>query len=136
MEKETTALQIQLDREESRKSKTTRREIKFFLLDLQNGNVSDTKYRKTLINTLVDRIYLYDDGRLIMVCNNGDTTTEINFSLTDDTERDILATSRSEGYNTGDLRPPVQITIRGLALCGYFFAQSQAVIATASCKHP
>jgi len=106
MEKERSELQIQLDSEESRKITITRKEIRFFLMDLRNGDASDLKHRKALIKALIHKIYLYDDGKLTIICNNGDTTTEINTSLIDDIESDMLAKSHSESYYLGDSRPP------------------------------
>jgi DNA invertase Pin-like site-specific DNA recombinase len=106
MDKESKELQIQLAIEESRKVTITRREIIFFLKDLQNGDVSDIKYRKTLISVLVNKIYLYDDGRLTIVFNSGDTTTEIDLNLIDSIEKDIPVCSSGEGYFMGDNRPP------------------------------
>jgi len=97
-------LQIQLAIEESRKVRITRREIVFFLKDLQNGDVSDVKYRKTLIRVLIDKIYLYDDGRLTIIFYNGDKTIEIDVNLIDEIERDIPV---EEGcYFMDDSAPP------------------------------
>ena len=109
MGKEAKELEIQLAIEESRKVKMTRREIVFFLKDLQNGDVSDVKYRKTLISVLVNKIYLYDDGRLTIIFNNGDTTTEVDVNLIDSIERDIPVCSHDGGYFIGDDRPPSKI---------------------------
>jgi len=36
-------------------------QIRFFLTDLRKGDINDPKYRKMLINVLVNKIYLYDD---------------------------------------------------------------------------
>ena len=106
MSKEAKELEIQLAIEESRKVKMTRREIVFFLKDLQNGDVSDIKYRKTLINVLVNKIYLYDDGRLTIVFYNGDTTTEVESNLIEDIEKDIPVESENKGYFMGNVPPP------------------------------
>jgi len=106
MGKEAKELEIQLAIEESRKVKMTRREIVFFLKDLQTGDISDIKYRKTLIGVLVNKIYLYDDGRLTIVFNNGDTTTEIDLNLIDSIEKDIPVSNSSRGYFMGNDRPP------------------------------
>ena len=37
-------------------------EIKFFLNEMRKGNVEDMKYRKMLVNTLINKVYLYDDS--------------------------------------------------------------------------
>lgn len=41
-------------------------QIKFFLENIRNGNINDIKYRKMLINTLINKIYLYDDSMTII----------------------------------------------------------------------
>lgn len=107
MGKEEKELQIQLAIEESRKVKITRREIVFFLKDLQNGDVSNIKYRKILINVLVNKIYLYDDGRLTIVFNNGDTTTEVDVNLIEDIENDIPIQRENGSYFIGNDGPPL-----------------------------
>ena len=105
MEKQLKELQLQLVIEESRKIKITHREIIFFLKDLQNGDVSDIKYRKMLITVLVNRIYLYDGGKLTIILYNGDTTVEIEAALINDIEREINANC-GEGYFIGDNPSP------------------------------
>jgi DNA invertase Pin-like site-specific DNA recombinase len=102
MLKELKDLQIQFAIEESRKVKITRREIIFFLKDLQNGDISDSKYRKTLITVLINKIYIYDDGRLTILFYNGDTTTEIDIGSIDMIEKDIPAEINNRGYFLGD----------------------------------
>lgn len=37
-------------------------EIKFFLNEMRKGNVEDMRYRKMLVNTLINKVYLYDDN--------------------------------------------------------------------------
>lgn len=37
-------------------------EIKFFLNEMRKGNVEDIRYRKMLVNTLINKVYLYDDN--------------------------------------------------------------------------
>jgi DNA invertase Pin-like site-specific DNA recombinase len=46
-------------------------EVKFFFEKFKNGNASDTAYRTALIDTFVNRIYLYDgeDARIEIFCN-------------------------------------------------------------------
>ena len=107
MDKQAKGLQTQLAIEESRKTKITRREIVFFLKDLQNGDISDMKYRKMLINVLVSRIHLYDDGRLTIIFYSGDKTISMDVNLIDDIEREINANcSGGGGYYTGDSPSP------------------------------
>ena len=44
----------------------TVQEVRFFLHRLQKGDINDMKYRKTLVDVLVNRIYLYDDKMTIL----------------------------------------------------------------------
>jgi|GEM_PF-690773 len=92
---EETALQIDLTREEGRKITIYHKEITFFLTDLRNGDANDIKYKKMLINVLVDKIYLYDDGKLTIVCYNGDTTVEIETNVIDKIEKDCYINNTS-----------------------------------------
>lgn len=78
-------LQKQLDIETSQNVSITEQEIKFFLYQLQKGNVDDMMYRKTLVNTFVNRIYLYDD-RLKIIFNTGDSEISIDDELLSDIE--------------------------------------------------
>lgn len=55
-------------------------EIRFFLTDLRNGDINDEKYRKMLVNVLVNEIYLYDDKTTIHF-NSGDRPVEITLDL-------------------------------------------------------
>ena|GEM_PF-6954687 len=76
----------------------------FFLKDLQNASHSNImKHRKTLIKVLVDRIYLYDDGRITMLCYNGDTTTEIDVNLIKEIEKEIPEQAKNKSYFLGNL---------------------------------
>lgn len=57
---------IQLAIEQSKLVNLTEEQIKFFLEDLRNGDLNDIKYRKTLVNIFVNRIYLHDDKYTII----------------------------------------------------------------------
>ena len=37
-------------------------QVKFFLKQIRSGNVNSLKYRKLLVNVLINKIYLYDDN--------------------------------------------------------------------------
>ena len=53
--------------EEANQLKITIPQIKFFLKELKKGNVQDIKYRKMLIDLFIKQIYLYDDGRIMII---------------------------------------------------------------------
>ncbi len=59
-------LQEQLDRETLGHHILTDTEIEFFLRDLRKGSINDFKYRQMLINTMINRIYVYHDRILIL----------------------------------------------------------------------
>lgn len=52
-------------------------QIKFFLESLRNGDINDIRYRKTLVNIFVNRIYLYDD-KYTMILNVGNREITVN----------------------------------------------------------
>ena len=78
-------LNKQLVIEKSQTLSISENEIKFFLTQMKNGNVDDLMYRKTLINTFINRIYLYDD-KLTIIFNTGDKPVEVDDKLLSDIE--------------------------------------------------
>ena len=96
-----TELRTELDQTEktlkSEKSKIvvlTKDEIKFFLLQLRNGNTDNIKYRKILINIFVNKIYLYDD-KIMIIFNVGKEPLTITVSLLEELEANLLCTNGS-----------------------------------------
>lgn len=67
----------QLESEKLKLVNLTQEQIIFFLEDLRNGDINDIKYRKTLVNIFVNRIYLYDD-KYTMLLNVGNKRITIN----------------------------------------------------------
>jgi len=67
-QEELTIIKKQLQNEKGKLINLTEEEIVFFLEQFRDGNVDDIAYRKTLINVLINRIYLYDD-KLITIFN-------------------------------------------------------------------
>ena len=62
MEIERTRLKDNIAIEESQHVKLTVGQVKYFLLQLRRGNINDIKYRRLLINTLIYKVYIYDNG--------------------------------------------------------------------------
>lgn len=96
-----TELRTELDQTEKtlklEKSKIvvlTKDEIKFFLLQLRNGNTDDIKYRKILVNIFVNKIYLYDD-KIMIIFNVGKEPLTITVSLLEELEANLLCTNGS-----------------------------------------
>lgn len=69
-----------LIQEESNHILISTSEIKFFLKQLMKGNIQDFKYRKMLINTLINRVYLYK-SKIVIVYNINNREQEIEISL-------------------------------------------------------
>lgn len=70
-----------------------------FLISIRDGSIDDIEYQKLLINTLVDRIYLYDDHFRIQLTNSGNKGKTTNRG-SHEIER-YFATSSSTTRNIG-----------------------------------
>jgi len=60
-------LEIELRYEEANNINIKKPQIRFILNDLKNGDPNDEKYRSMLINTFVYKVYLYNDGKIIII---------------------------------------------------------------------
>ena len=79
VEKETNSLEKELAKQEKKQLDITVDNIKYFLTGLRDGYVDTPKYRKTLINALVNRIYLYDD-KMIIIINTQNESVDIDLT--------------------------------------------------------
>lgn len=75
--------------EEKQFVKITVPQVKFFLSHLRNGKINDEKYRKMLIDILINRIYLYDD-KITIIFNTQDKPIELEISLINDMESSLM----------------------------------------------
>ena len=66
MEEQHKEIEKELLLEGMQKVDITVQEIKFFLNEMRKGNVDDMQYKKALINSLVNKVYLYDDNLTII----------------------------------------------------------------------
>ena len=66
LEKEKTENLNEIAHIESSHINLTIPQIKFFLENIRNGNINDIKYKKVLIQTLINKIYLYDNSVIIL----------------------------------------------------------------------
>lgn len=73
-------VKILLENEKVKLSSLNEDRINFFLSQLKNGNLDNIKYRKTLINLFVNRIYLYED-EITMIFNVGKETITVTEPL-------------------------------------------------------
>ena len=79
LEKEIKVLEKELVKEEKKQFDITVDNIKYFLTDIRNGSIDTPHYRKSLINALVNRIYLYDD-KMIVYINTQNNGVDIDMS--------------------------------------------------------
>ena len=70
-EKELENLKRQLQIEERRMQIIDTDEVKDFLIMIRDGKINNEKYRKILLKTFIDRIYLYDNYFSIMLNYSG-----------------------------------------------------------------
>lgn len=61
----------------------TEQQIIYFLKKLKDGNINDIKYRKTLVNLFVNKIYVYDD-EFTITFNVGENPLTVTRSLLKD----------------------------------------------------
>ena len=80
----------------------TEREIQFFLVQLRNGKIDDIKYRKTLVNLFINRIYVYDE-EITIIFNVGKNPLTMNKTLLKEVESN-LKNAKSSYFN--NLSPP------------------------------
>ena len=66
IEQEKVELRKQIMEEQGNYITVTLTQVKNFLKLIKKGSVKDLKYRKMLINVLIDKIYIYDDSITIM----------------------------------------------------------------------
>ncbi len=66
IEQERIDIQKQIIEEEGNYIRVTVSQVKNFLKQIKKGSVNDIKYKKMLINVLINKIYLYDDNITIM----------------------------------------------------------------------
>lgn len=102
LESEHAEIERQIAQEEVVLSTITVPKIKFFLTALKKGDINDIKYRKTLINIFINKIFLYDD-RVTITFNSGDETVTINEILLSEIEENDSRTK--DLFLTGDGPP-------------------------------
>jgi len=78
--KERVNIDKELALEKAQRVNLTAPQIKYYLGQLKKGDLKDTKYRKTLIHTFVNAVYVYDD-RITIFFNSGDTLICIDKAL-------------------------------------------------------
>ena len=72
-------------------------EVRFFLNQFRKGDVNDLKYRQALVDTFVNKIYLYDD-KMTVLYNTQDSHSDVTI--------DDLSSSRVALVESGGIEPP------------------------------
>ena len=62
METEHKNIENEIRIESSQKVNLDEMQIRYFLEQLKNGDIDDIKYRKMIVNVLINKVYLYDDN--------------------------------------------------------------------------
>lgn len=74
--KEHDDLERQIFMEKTSNTVPTVNEIRFFLNQFRKGDINDAKYRQALVDTFVNKIYLYDD-KMTVLYNTQDSHSEM-----------------------------------------------------------
>lgn len=86
LEKEYSELERLIAIEEETYTNVSEETVVLFLSALKRGRINDMKYRKTLIDIFVNRIYLYDD-KITITYNSGGEPVTITDKLLSDLEK-------------------------------------------------
>lgn len=63
LENEKQSVETQIAREEIKKPLLTKERIMYWLLSFKSGDINDIEYKRKVIDTLVNSVYVYDDGK-------------------------------------------------------------------------
>lgn len=85
LELEKNNIETQIAREEIKKPLLTKERIMYWLISFKSGDINDVEYRRRVIDTLVNSVYVYDDGekgrRIVFTFNiSGQNTATISCS--------------------------------------------------------
>lgn len=101
LESEKNDIEGRIAREKMKKPLLTKERIMYWLLSFKSGNINDNEYRRRVIDTLVNSVYVYDDGdngrRIVLTFNiSGQNTATISCS-------DIACSAPPKGANPNSL---------------------------------
>lgn len=103
-------IKLEINEEERALSFMTAPQVKFFLHSLKKGDINDIKYQRLLINTFVNKIYLYDD-RITIIFNASNTPYEIKDKLLSDIEEKNEHCMGKKGLFIDCNAPPIQMAV-------------------------
>lgn len=100
LETERRDLEEQITKEEAKKPLLTKERIMFWLDSFKRGDINDVEYQRRIIDTLVNSVYVYDDGgngrKIVLTFNlSGDNTATIKSSDIDCTAPPYCANPNS-----------------------------------------
>jgi len=81
-------------------------EVRFFLNQFRKGDVNDIKYRQALVDTFVNKIYLYND-KMTVLYNTQDSHSDVTI--------DDLSSSRVALVEVAGVEPASESTLTGLS---------------------
>ncbi len=80
LEQQKSELSVQIIKEEMAKPNLTKEQLIYFFVRLRKLNINKLEHRRRLIDTFINKIVLYDDGRIFIGCNYKDCSKEITFA--------------------------------------------------------
>jgi hypothetical protein len=83
LEKEVVELEKQVMVEENQQYGLSEVDIMYFLSHLRSGNIDDIEYRKLLVDTMVNSVYLYD-GYYTAIFNSSNQPVKVDVDLLDE----------------------------------------------------
>lgn len=75
--------------EKSKHLQLNYKEVKYFLTQIKNNNINDFKYKKMLINILINKVYIYQN-KAVIVYNVSNVKQEIDLSLINNIECSLV----------------------------------------------
>lgn len=118
LESQKSELEAQIAREQLRKPEITAEQISFWLESFLAGDIHDPKYQERIINALVRRVDVYDDGpekqKLTIFYNitkNNRSSSKISISKCSDIECIALATLSPHGFIGAQKFPLLRVVL-------------------------
>ena len=98
LELEKNEVEGKIAREEMKKPLLTKERIMYWLYSFKSGDIDDIEYRRRVVDTLVNSVYVYDDGekgrRIVFTFNiSGQNTATLSCS-------DIACAAPPDGHYT------------------------------------
>ena len=126
MEQQHKEIEKELLLEGMQKVDITVQEIKFFLKEMQKGNVDDMQYKKALINSLINKVYLYDDN-LTIIFNSQNKPYKEKIPLIEEIEKKFEA-GRECSYKVRPAPPHHKNNITYNISCILFLAHKRTKV--------